>query len=461
MRARLIAALLGLTLVVLLVHDIPLSRYLRTVETDRIITALERDSFIIAGKSEEALESPDTVSKTVMWNAVDAYSKKSGARVMVMDSRGIVVSASNGTATLGTSYVSRPEIKTALAGSVASGTRYSTSLSHSLLYVAVPVLNGKRILGAVRVTFPTSFVDAAVSKRIQGITTVAGITLLLALIVAMLLASSITRRLTDLKETTEDFSQGKHEVRANADEGAPEIRALASSFNAMAEQLTHLLAQQRAFAGDASHQLRTPLTALQLRLERAAEMVESDPHGARTRIDAAMLEADRLQRLVEGLLALSRTENLNSITLDAINLVAIVTERADGWMALAAEHNVNLTLDLPETAMVRSQLGIVEQVLDNFIDNALEVAPAQSTITIALTFDRRTTTLHVQDEGPGLPEEDLAKAFNRFWRARSDIHGSGLGLAIVERLMEACNGHAELVNRIPQGLDARATFVNS
>jgi len=460
-RARLIAALLGLTLVVLLVHDIPLSRYLRTVETDRIITALERDSFVIAGRSEEVLESPETVSKNVMWNAVHAYSKRSGARVMVMDSRGIVVSASNSTTTLGTSYASRPEIKQALAGTVTSGTRYSTSLHHSLLYVAVPVLNGKRILGAVRVTFPASFVDATVSKRIQGITTVAGITLLLALIVAILLASSITRRLTDLKETTEDFAQGNHDVRANTHEGAPEIRALASSFNSMAEQLTHLIAQQRAFAGDASHQLRTPLTALQLRLERAGEMVESDPHGARARIEAAMLETDRLQRLVEGLLALSRTENLNTITLDAIDLASIVRERADGWMALAAEHNVTLALDLPQSAMVLSQAGIIEQVLDNFIDNALEVAPAHSTINIALTFDRRSTTLHVQDEGPGLPEEDLARAFNRFWRARSDIHGSGLGLAIVERLMEACNGDAELVNRIPQGLDARATFVTA
>lgn len=461
MRARLIAALLGLTLVVLLVHDIPLSRYLRTVETDRIITALERDSFIIAGKSEEALESPSIASTTVMWNAVNTYSKRSGARVMVMDSRGIVVSASNGTATLGTSYASRPEVKQALTGSVARGTRYSATLKHSLLYVAVPVLNGKRTFGAVRVTFSSSFVDATVNQRIQGITTVAGITLLLALIVAILLASSITRRLTDLQETTEDFAQGNHKVRANTDEGAPEIRALASSFNSMAEQLTHLLTQQRAFAGDASHQLRTPLTALQLRLERASEMVESDPQGARTRIEAAMLETDRLQRLVEGLLALSRTENLNTITLDAIDLASIVRERADGWMALAAEHNVTLALDLPQSAMVLSQAGIIEQVLDNFIDNALEVAPAQSTINIALTFDRRSTTLHVQDEGPGLPEEDLARAFNRFWRARSDIHGSGLGLAIVERLMEVCNGDAELVNRIPSGLDARATFVTA
>ena len=461
MRARLIAALLGLTLVVLLVHDIPLARYLRTVETDRIITALERDGFIIAGKSEEALESPNTTTNTLMWNSVNTYSKKSGARVMVMNSLGIVVCASNGTATLGTSYASRPEVKEALKGAVASGTRYSKSLSDSLLYVAVPVLNGKKILGAIRITFPASFVDAAVNKRIQGISTVAGMTLLLALIVAILLASSITRRLTNLQQTTEDFASGEHDVRADANHGAPEIRALATSFNAMAEQLTHLLGQQRAFAGDASHQLRTPLTALQLRLERASEMVETDPHGARTRIEAAMLETDRLQRLVEGLLALSRTENRDSFALEDVDLVEIAKERMDSWTALASENDVVFSLDLPELALVKSHQAIIEQVLDNYIDNALEVAPAHSTIEIAITADELTTTLHVTDEGPGLPEDDLAKAFNRFWRARSDVHGSGLGLAIVERLMSACNGSAELVNCIPQGLDAQATFMTA
>ena len=458
MRARLIAALLGLTLVVLLVHDIPLSRYLRTVETDRIITALERDSFIIAGKSEEALESPNATTRTLMWNSVNTYSKASGARVMVMNSLGIVVCASNGTNTLGQSYASRPEVKLSLGGKVASGTRYSKTLNDSLVYVSVPVLNGRKIFGVVRVTFPASFVDTAVNKRIQGISTVAGMTLLLALIVAILLAGSITRRLTDLQETTEEFARGQHEVRANTDEGAPEIRALATSFNSMAEQLTHLLSQQRAFAGDASHQLRTPLTALQLRLERASEMVETDPEGARTRIEAAMLETDRLHRLVEGLLALSRTENLDAIELDFVDLVEIIKERVENWMPLAGERDVQLTVDLPPDALVVSQQEILQQVLDNYLDNALEVAPRSSTINVAITFDEHTTTLHVEDDGPGLPEADLTRAFNRFWRARSDVHGSGLGLAIVEQLVKACNGSSKLVNRLPHGLDAQATF---
>jgi signal transduction histidine kinase len=111
----------------------------------------------------------------------------------------------------------------------------------------------------------------------------------------------ITRRLSNLKNVTEEFTKGNYKVRAEINGGAPEIRSLARSFNAMADQLDKLIAQQKAFAGDASHQLRTPLTALQLRLERATEMLATDPAGAAERIEAAMVETDRLQRLVEGL----------------------------------------------------------------------------------------------------------------------------------------------------------------
>ena len=461
MKIRLIAALLGLTLAVLLVHDIPLARYLRTVENDRITTALERDSFVLAGRSEEALENLTQANLTRLWNAVDSYSKKSGARVIVTDKLGKVILATEGLNQVGTSYASRPEIKTALKGEVASGTRYSGTLKEDILYVAVPVLNGNQIMGVIRATFPTTFIDTAVSQRLQGITTVAVITLLLAAILAVVLASSVTRRLRDLGNVTEAFARGDHTVRADQNDGAPEIKALAASFNTMAEQISHLIAQQKAFAGDASHQLRTPLTALQLRLERATEMIASDPNGAATRIEAAMVETERLQRLVEGLLLLSRSEGAQEVDPIPSDLTGIGRERVANWQALGDERNVKVDAQLPDNLLVMAIPGAIEQVLDNYIDNALELAPAGSQITISATRDEQTTTIHVIDSGPGMSDDDLAKAFNRFWRARSDAYGSGLGLAIVERLMVASGGSARLINRIPNGMDAQAEFLNA
>ncbi len=457
MRWRLVAALLGLTLVVLLVHDIPLTNYLRTVENDRIVTALERDSFVIAGRSEEALEAGTAGKSTYVQDAIKSYSAKSGARVVITDNKGIAIATSDSTDTVGTSFASRKEIADALAGKVTTGRRFSSTLNHQILYVAVPVLNGSRTLGVVRITFPASAVDDAVTARIRGISTVAGITLLVAALVALIIATGVTSRLTKLRQVTEEFSNGDFSVRAELSGGAPEIQSLARSFNKMADQLEKLIAQQRAFAADASHQLRTPLTALTLRLERVSELLALDPVAAADRLDAAMIETDRLQRLVEGLLVLSRSE-AKAIDTTKQDASAFARERAENWDALAAEQGVAIALTIPKVAYVQAISGAVEQVIDNYIDNALEVAPEGSTITISISVDPDFTKISVLDEGPGLPPADLARAFNRFWRARSDAHGSGIGLAIVDRLVDASGGRAELVNRSPSGLEASAYF---
>jgi signal transduction histidine kinase len=455
---RLVVALLSLTIVVLAVQDIPLIQYLRTVETDRITTALERDSFVIAGRAEETLETPSAEGLKYVQDAITKYGSESGARVIVLDMNGIAIADSESLESIGTSFLSRPEIVEALAGTVSVGRRFSTTVNQELLYVAVPILNGSQTLGAVRLTFPASVVDDAVNERLEGISSVAGITLLVSVLVALLLALGITRRLSNLKNVTEEFTKGNYKVRAEINGGAPEIRSLARSFNAMADQLDKLIAQQKAFAGDASHQLRTPLTALQLRLERATEMLETDPAGAAERIEAAMVETDRLQRLVEGLLVLSRSENADKITRDKCDAAQIARERFENWEALASEQDVALVLDVPEKTMIFAIPGALEQVVDNYIDNALSIVPANSRITVKITADSEFTKVSIIDEGPGIPEADIAKAFNRFWRARSDTHGSGLGLAIVDRLATASGGRAELVNLSPHGLSADAYF---
>ena len=458
MKWRLVVALLSLTIVVLAVQDIPLIQYLRTVETDRITTALERDSFVIAGRAEETLETPSAEGLKYVQDAITKYGSESGARVIVLDMNGIAIADSESLESIGTSFLSRPEIVEALAGTVSVGRRFSTTVNQELLYVAVPILNGSQTLGAVRLTFPASVVDDAVNERLEGISSVAGITLLVSVLVALLLAVGITRRLSNLKNVTEEFTKGNYKVRAEINGGAPEIRSLARSFNTMADQLDKLIAQQKAFAGDASHQLRTPLTALQLRLERATEMLATDPAGAAERIEAAMVETDRLQRLVEGLLVLSRSENADKITRDKCDAAQIARERFENWEALASEQDVALVLDVPETAMIFAIPGALEQVVDNYIDNALSIVPTKSKITVKISADSEFTKFSIIDEGPGIPEADIAKAFNRFWRARSDTHGSGLGLAIVDRLATASGGRAELVNLSPNGLSADAYF---
>lgn len=459
MRLRLVVIFVGITVAVLAAHDIPLALHLRDVERDRLITGLERDAFVIAGRASALLSAGNAAADPGLQTMVDGYREAEGGRVIVTDRDGFAMVISDAEAAAGRDYSTRPEIADALAGSTSQGERRSDTLDTELLYVAVPVLSGSDVLGAVRLTYPASEVDDRVADRVRGLAIVALISIITAMVAALVFAATVARPIRRLRTATERLAAGDLTVRAATTSGPPEVRALASSFDAMAERISTLVAAQRSFAGDASHQLRTPLTALRLRLERAAELVDDDPTGARDRIEAAGLEAERLQHLVDGLLALARSEG--SVEPRAtFDLAAIARERAEVWRPLAEEQGVDLGVDAPVRIDVLAIPGAIEQVVDNFVDNALGVAPAGSAVDLLVSVEASGRAgVHVLDRGPGMSHEHATMAFDRFWRgAGSSPGGSGLGLAIVDRLMRASGGTAALHPREGGGVDAAAEF---
>lgn len=458
MKWRLVAALIGTTLLVILVQDVPLSFYLRGVQHDNIITGLERDAFVLAGRSEEALEEQSAESNALITEVAQRYREESGARVIVVDAAGIAIVTSDADdSRVGASYLSRPEIEAALNGDIVSGTRYSTTLQQELLYVAVPVLSGERVLGAVRLTYPAQVVEDVVARQLGQLWLVALTTVLLAGVVGYIFASGVTRRLNRLRASTERLADGHLDARAEEGTGAPELRSLSRSFNVMAERLDGLITQQRSFAADASHQLRTPLTALRLKLERTRDLIREDPEGAEARLAAAESEADRLGSIIEGLLLLARTE-ANTTVAEPTDVAVTARARVEHWTPLAEESGVSISYRGAESATAMALPGAVEQVVDNYLDNALSVSPAGSTILVSVEHGAAMVTLHVLDEGPGMSPEDCARAFDRFWRGGSQPGGSGLGLAIVAQLMTASGGSATLRPRAEAGLDASAAF---
>jgi signal transduction histidine kinase len=453
-RWRLIAAFVGVTIVILAAQNFPLAQYLRRVESERVLAGIERDAFILAGGSEDALSGQGTADPNALQSTVDVYRGSTGALVVITDAAGIAVAVSGDEGRRGTDYSSRPEIGTALTGSPTSGRRASETTGGDLVYVAVPVLSGALPIGVVRLTYPASTIDDRVSSKVRGIVVVGLISLATAALAAALMATTIVRPLRRLQRATEHVAAGDFESRAVIDEGAPEIRGLAASFNTMTERIATLVERQRSFAGDASHQLRTPLTALRLQLERAAADIDTDPVAARRDIEAATEETERLQRLVEGLLMLARADQ-KILPTEAIDLHEIVTERVAIWSPLAEERGVTLTADAGDGLAARAVPGALEQIVDNFIDNALNASGPGNEITVSARRDNGWAAVHVSDRGPGMPTDQLQHAFDRFWRSASTGRsGSGLGLAIVRQLAEASGGEVAVANRPGGGLDA-------
>lgn len=458
MKWRFTAILMIVALIVVLVQDIPLSAQLRVVERDRIITSLERDAFILAGRSEESLESATDTDHAVIAELARQYRAAGGSRVVIVDSSGTaLVTSDDDSASVGSSYLSRPEIAKALTGQIATGERFSDTLDEQLLYVTVPVLSGARIFGAVRLTYPAQVVTDTLNQRLLTLWLVALTTVLLAGIVGLVLSTTITRTLEKLEETTGHLAEGRLHVRADDRTGAPELRSLSRSFNVMAERLDALLEQQRTFASNASHQLRTPLTALRLRLESARVLIDTDPAGAADRMLTAEAEAERLGEIIEGLLLLSRTES-SSAPLETVDLAAIARARVDHWLPLAQESGVALEFRGPPSASISAVATAADQIIDNYLDNALTHSPSGSTIVVQTQESDGSVALHVLDQGPGMPPEERAQAFERFWRGRPDGAGNGLGLAIVAQLASASGATVHLDDRPGGGLDASVRF---
>ena len=212
----------------------------------------------------------------------------------------------------------------------------------------------------------------------------------------------------------------------------------------------------QAFVADASHQLRTPLAALRLRLENLeADGIDSRPED----IERALAEVHRLSQLVDSLLVLTRAEAARR-TPESVDLGAVVADRRDAWSAFAAEREVEIASDAPPI-QVRSVPGRLEQVLDNLLSNALEVAPAGSALHIDVRRAGANARLEVCDAGPGMTPEQRARAFDRFWRAataRRDGGGFGLGLAIVRELVNADGGTVTLDDAPEGGLRVSITL---
>ena len=450
MRTRLIAVLVSVVVLVLAVQDIPLASHLRSVERDRLVTRLERDAFVLAGRVEELLEAGGTGNTDRLESLVERYEITEDVRVVVVDVAGSAVLGP--TFDVGENFTNRPEILDALAGRPVTGERVSTTLGTDLFYVAVPVISGDTTVGAVRITAPASTISGAVNSRLAGLGAVVLISVVIAVIAAFALAGAITRPITRLTATTRRLAAGDLSDRADEDSGPPEVRSLARSFNTMVGRLEQMVDRQRGFAGTASHQLRTPLTALRLRLESAAV---ADEQQLGDHLEAALAETDRLGRIIEGLLVLSRAEGAE-VTLESSDVRAVIRERCEHWEPLADEHEVRLVVAIDDAPMwVLVVPTALEQIIDNYIDNALDVAPRGSTITVGAEPVDDGVEIRVRDEGPGLSAEERAEAFGRFWRAEgANPGGTGLGLAIVRQLAESCSGRAELRHGPDGGIDA-------
>lgn len=469
MTRRLLLAFLVLSLAVLSLLVLPLGVANQRSERTDLLQQVERDAVAIASLTSDVLASTSTSMKASTIRRIEDYASKTGARVLVVDADGTSVvdtGESGASVELGRPFASRPEIAAALDGKVDSGERDSTTLGYPIVYVAVPVTRGGVSLGAVRISYPAKELQERITSYWYALGAVSLAVLGVASVISLLMARWIARPLESIAAVALDVGEGDLDARADDEHGPPEVRIVARRVNESIAALQRMLDDQRAFTADASHQLRTPLQALMLRLDNVLHELDSgDVSVARGDVERAAAEVDRLAALVEALLVLERADRGAAGEPETVDLAALVARRATAWSERATRRGVTLTTSVASGLAARAHALHVEQVLDNYVDNAIEHTPAGGGVRVEAresgTDDR--VEVHVLDDGPGMSAADLELAFRRFHsspdRPRATGNGGfGLGLSIVQRLVEVDGGHAWLTPREPRGLDAGVAY---
>ena len=322
LRLRLLLAFAYGFLLIVIALEVPLALNLRRRVDAEVRNDAAGQAHIVAAQASGSMSRPLQLRRIA-----NQAASQLGARVIVVDSAGMLRADSAGSPRR--SFASRPEIRIALTGRTAQGTRHSDTLGEDLLYSAVPVTDAGRVAGAVRVTQSVGSVHDRVRRSVLALAAIGAAALGLGLVLAWFLADSLSRPLRKLAATARRVEEGDLDARAEVT-GATEQREVTIAFNDMTERIGTVLAAQREFVSNASHQLRTPLTGLRLRLESAA--AKADSPELERELTAAEQEVDRLARLLNTLLMLAR-EGQTRVTGRLVSLGLASKHAHERWEA--------------------------------------------------------------------------------------------------------------------------------
>jgi signal transduction histidine kinase len=435
LRARLLAAFAYTLLVVIVALEVPLGSNLNKRVNAEVEAASAGQAQIIAATAVTQLGHPVAVRRT----AGLAAQQLQGS-VVIVDQHGKLLAESQGTVPAGSTVATtnRPELLAALGGRVSHDRRGSGGAES--LYTAVPIVRGGRTIGALDLGQGVKGVNSAIHDDIVALIGIGALALALGLGVAWILAGSIARPLRSLGEAARRRASGDVGARAR-ESGSREQVEVAREFNQMADRLEAVLESQRAFVADASHQLRTPLTGLRLRLE-AAGIKTSDPAVARE-LEAAEQETERLNQLVADLLELASSEQPAAD--EQADLSNAARDAVERWRGAASESRHEIVLQSDGETLVQVAPRELATILDNLVENAIKYSPRGSPVTIECGRQNGVASIGVVSVSGPLDEEVARRAFERFYRGgngRGD--GTGLGLSIVAALVRRRGGRARL-----------------
>ncbi len=451
-----ILAVLGLGLGVLLLMA---GSQISSVTTESYTRRQEVVTLAVANGLSEALMqwNQGRLDPQGLQQYVTGLSGQLGTDVSIVSPSGSLIATTHNPAL---SASNAPELTFAL-----SHQAVASAIRDDRLYVASPIVHdSKYILGVVWTDISLSPVQGELLGRwIVLIAATAG-ALLLACAAGWWLSSRIVRPLASIQVVAEQMAGGRLDVRADVSHSSQELASLGEAFNHMAQQIEAMLAEQREFVANASHELRSPLAAVKLRAEALAYgAVDGErAHQYAVEIDEEMT---RLGRLVSDLLQLSRIDN-NAFTrpVETVNVNEELSASVRAIRPRVADKHQDLDMtiqdDIPPLYIESQDLQVM---VGNLLDNAVKYTPNGGKIGLVASWERNSLKIEVTDNGEGIPPRDLPRVTERFFRVdrahKRGTSGTGLGLALVQATAQQYDGKVIVTSNGIPGNGTRVQLV--
>nr|WP_326166565.1 HAMP domain-containing sensor histidine kinase [uncultured Oscillibacter sp.] len=384
-------------------------------------------------------------------NVTDAMSvaEESGlSRILVTDAAGRVLYDTRETGSAVGNLALYTEIVQALLGYDAFSCTFQRGAFRSR--ASSPVMYQSQIIGAVY-AYEYDTEQAALLLGLQDtLLRLSAVVGALVLVLSLVLSKALTRKIGLLLNAIRQVREGAYSHRADI-RGRDEIAQIGHEFNSLTDRLQTTENARRRFVSDASHELKTPLAAIRLLSDSILQTDGIDPETTKEFVTDIGREAERLSRITEDLLRLTR---LDSGVLDPpaeVDILPVLEQVMRMMNLVAQEKGVDLTYSAGEDCVVLATKDEIHQVIYNLVDNAVKYSAIGGAVQVSLGLEGGQVVLAVADNGAGIPEADLPRIFERFYRvdkARSRAAGgTGLGLAIVSDTVKRRGGAVEAANR--------------
>jgi signal transduction histidine kinase len=321
-------------------------------------------------------------------------------------------------------------------------------LQRTYVAVAHPVVLHNHVIGAIVVAKKKTSINHSVTQLVKRLAIAGALGLIVSALVGWYLSRRLVRPVLVLSDAADEVAAGNYDVEVPR--RAPgEIGHLADRFGDMADRLAEAEAQERNFLMSVSHELRTPLTAIRGHVSALREGVVEDPEIAAHSLEIVEAEARRLERLVGDILDLAKLDaHRFTVMHEEVDMEQLVGQAYETFADQARARAIDYSVDVRSRPVIVSDGDRVLQIVDNLLSNAFRATPNGGRIQLELAQENGTVQVAVEDNGPGIPDEQRERLFRPFV---SRSGGTGLGLAIAKELSNALGGRIELQSEVGRG----------